>query len=55
MKIKELIKILEKLPKESKIKHLDGEYGPSEPVIEYVPEIKTYWITEGKCIEGEDD
>ena len=55
MKIKELIKILEKLPKECTIKHLDGEYGTSEPVVEYLPERQIYWITEGKHIENEDD
>ena len=55
MKIKELIKILEKLPKECTIKHLDGEYGTSEPVIKYIPKKQTYWIIEGEHIENEDD
>jgi hypothetical protein len=54
MKIKELIETLKKLPQESKIKHLDGEYGTTEPVIEYNEDRGYYWITEGKYIEGED-
>lgn len=54
MKTKELIKILEKLPKECTIKHLDCEWGTSEPVVEYLPEKQIYWITEGQHIEGED-
>ena len=48
MIVSELIRKLQKLPPNAKIYHLDGEYGVSEPEIDYIKELKGYWISESE-------